>query len=248
MPPSDQSRVLEGAFNFRDLGGLRAGSDYRVRPGALFRSDTLQALTASDVAYLTEELRLELIIDLRIGPEAVSQGRGPMADVPVSYLNAPLRDLPVSTLPPREQSLAFYLEHLTSPTSPLATVIRVLSSMAGRPVLIHCAAGKDRTGLVSAVVLRLLGVDDADIVGDYLRSGTNMPRVVERFFSWPRYRDHIAAVPAEVYEAHEYTMRGFLDGLDRHHGGARTWAESRGITDLDVRRLRDGLLVRDVPE
>jgi protein-tyrosine phosphatase len=240
-----QTQELDGAFNFRDLGGLRAGAGLLVRPGVLFRSDTLQALTPEDVSYLVDELWLELIVDLRIGAEAVSEGRGPMAEVPVTYLNAPLRDLPVSDLPPREQSLHFYLEHLASPTSPLSTVIRVISALAGRPILVHCAAGKDRTGLVTALLLRLLGVDDEDIVADYLRTERNMARVIERFRGWPRYRDHMAVVPAEVYQAQEYTIRGFLDGLDHYHGGADAWSHSRGIDEVVLRRLREGLLVHE---
>lgn len=237
-----RARTVEGAFNFRDLGGLRTRDGGSIRPGVLFRSDTLQALSPADVSYLVDELSLELIIDLRIGPEAVTEGRGPMAATPVSYLNAPLRDLPVSDLPPVEQSLHFYLEHLASPASPLATVIRVVAALAGRPVLVHCAAGKDRTGLVTAMLLRLLGVDDEEIVADYLRTELNMPRVIERFRGWPRYRDHMAAVPAEVYQALEHTIRGFLDGLDRSHGGAEAWSHSRGIDDGVLDRLREGLL------
>ncbi|WP_103382711.1 tyrosine-protein phosphatase [Pseudonocardia dioxanivorans] len=239
---SDAAGGLVGAFNFRDLGGLRAGEDLHVRRGVLFRSDTLQALTPADVSHLTDRLRLELIVDLRIGPEAVSEGRGPMAEVPVSYLNAPLRDLPVSDLPAHEQSLRFYVEHLESPGSVLSTVVRIVAAMAGRPVLLHCAAGKDRTGLVVALLLRLLGVDDEDIVADYLRSGLNMPRIKERFLGWPRYRDHMATVPAEVYDALEYTIRGFLAELDARFGGARDWARERGISDQEIARLRAGLL------
>lgn len=237
-------RTVEGAFNFRDLGGLRTPTGAVVRPGVLFRSDTLQALSPADVAYLVDELALELVVDLRIGPEAVTEGRGPLAAAPVSYLNAPLRDLPVSDLPPAEQGLHFSLEHLASPTSSLATVVRVVSALAGRPVLVHCAAGKDRTGLVTAILLRLLGVDDEEIVADYLRTEQNMPRVIERFRGWARYRDHMAAVPAEVYQAREHTIRGFLDGLDRLHGGAEAWSRSRGIDAGVLQRLRAGLLVR----
>ncbi|OLT16107.1 hypothetical protein BJF78_15260 [Pseudonocardia sp. CNS-139] len=119
----------------------------------------------------------------------------------------------------------------------------MVGALAGRPVLLHCAAGKDRTGLVTALLLRLLGVDDDEIVADYLRSGANMPRIVERFRTWARYRDHMAAVPAEVYQAQEHTIRGVLDGLDRLHGGADGWAAARGITAAERRHLREHLLV-----
>lgn len=238
-----ESSPLTGAFNFRDLGGLRATGGRELRPGRLFRSDTLQALTAADVRYLVEELRLELIVDLRIGPEAVSEGRGPMAGTPVCYLNAPLRDLSVTPgLRPAEQTLRFYLDHVGSPMSPVATVIRLLCAQAGRPVLVHCAAGKDRTGLVIALLLRLLGVRDDEIVADYLRTDANMTRIVQRFLGWPRYRDHLARVPAEVYRAQEHTIAGFLDGLDREHGGADAWARARGIGAAELAGLRARLL------
>lgn len=234
---------LTGAFNFRDLGGLRTVDGRTVRPGLLLRSDTLQALTAADVRYLVAGLRLELIVDLRIGPEAVAEGRGPMADTPVCYLNAPLRDLTVTPdLPPDEQTLRFYLDHLGSATSPLGTVVRLVCAQAGRPVLVHCAAGKDRTGLLIALLLRLLGVRDDDIVADYLRTAANMDRIVQRFLGWPRYRAHIARVPAQVYQAQEHTIVGFLDGLDRDHGGADGWATARGIGDAELAGLRAALL------
>lgn len=237
---------LAGAFNFRDLGGLPAGRDRRVRTGTLFRSDTLQALTEDDVAVLVDRLGVELVVDLRIGPEAVDEGRGPLAAATVCYLNAPLRDLPVSsvdeTADPAAQSLHFYLEHLASPSPALPTLVRMLAAVAGRPTVLHCAAGKDRTGLVTALVLRLLGVADEDIVGDYLATEHNMPRIIERFRDWPRYRAHMAAVPAEVYQAQEHTIRGFLAGLDERYGGAAGWARSRGIGDAALTQLADGLL------
>jgi protein-tyrosine phosphatase len=241
-PGSRHVSPLSGAFNFRDLGGLRVGPDRRIRSAVLFRSDTLQALTDSDVDRLVEVLGIELVVDLRIGPEAVAEGRGPLAAATVCYLNAPLRDLPVTDRPPAEQSLQFYLDHLASPSPTLPTLIRLLAATAGRPTVLHCAAGKDRTGLVTALVLRLLGVADEDIVADYLATAHNLPQIIERFRGWPRYRDHMAMVPPEVYQAHEYTIRGFLHGLDERHGGARGWARSRGIGDDVLRQLSDGLL------
>lgn len=233
--------TLAGAFNFRDLGGPAAAKDRRVRTGTLFRSDTLQALTDDDVARLVDDLGVELVIDLRIGTEAVAEGRGPLAAATVCYLNAPLRDLPISDLPPAEQSAHFYLEHLASPSPTLPMLLRMLAAAAGRPTVLHCAAGKDRTGLVTAVTLRLLGVGDEDIVADYLATEQNMPRIIERFRGWERYRDHMATVPAEVYQAQEYTIRTFLRRMDETYGGARNWALGRGVDGSVLDRLVDGL-------
>jgi protein-tyrosine phosphatase len=82
---------LAGAFNFRDLGGLRAGPLRRVRDGVLFRSDTLQALTDDDVTRLVDRLGVELLVDLRLGPETVSQGadRWPPPKSATSTLRCP---------------------------------------------------------------------------------------------------------------------------------------------------------------
>jgi protein-tyrosine phosphatase len=245
--PGREPSPLAGAFNFRDLGGLPAGAGRRVRTGVLFRSDTLQALTGADVTRLVDDLGVQLVIDLRVGTESVSEGRGPLAASTVCYLNAPLRDLPaaVPDLTPAEQSLRFSLDHLASPSPVLPMLVTLLAAAAGRPAVLHCAAGKDRTGLVTALVLRLIGVGDEDIVADYLASAPNMARIVERFRSWPRYRDHMAAVPPEVYEAHEHTIRGILRGLDDGYGGATGWARSRGVPDAALAQLADGLLEPD---
>ncbi len=148
----------------------------------------------------------------------------------------------MTDLAPAEQTLHFYRETLNSPGPVLPTVLRLLAATAGRPTVLHCAAGKDRTGLVTALTLSLAGVDEADIVDDYLASAHNMPRIVERFRGWPFYRDHMAAVAPELYETHERTIRGFLDVLDRDWGGAAGWAAARGIPAAVPADLADGLL------
>ncbi|MEJ2886809.1 tyrosine-protein phosphatase [Actinomycetospora aeridis] len=218
-----------GTLNFRDLGGLPAGTGRRTRHGVLFRSDTLQALTDADVGMLVERLGLEAVIDLRVGPEAVEQGRGPLVTRDVTYLNAPLREAEPNDEPPARQALLFSLQHLEAPTSVLGSVVRAAAAFAGRPTVVHCAAGKDRTGLVVTLLLALAGVETEAIVADYLASGPNMDAVVARFATWPRYRAHMASVAPELYMAHEPTVRGVLDALDERFGGVRRWATARGI-------------------
>ncbi|HJQ47148.1 MAG TPA: tyrosine-protein phosphatase [Amycolatopsis sp.] len=240
--PSELSPGLTGAYNFRDLSGLRTDDGHKVRAGALFRSDTLQALTERDVTYLVDSLGVQLIVDLRGGAEAVEQGRGLLAGAAVCYLNAPLRDAPVSDLDPAEQTRQFYLQTLTTSGAMLANVVRILAAMAGRSVVLHCAAGKDRTGLVTALVLSLLGVQREEIVRDYLTTQQNMPRIVERFRQWPYYRNHMAAVPPQLYQTDENGIRAFLDHLDKHFNGAQGWARFRGVPDAVLLCLRAGLL------
>jgi protein-tyrosine phosphatase len=218
-----------GTLNFRDLGGLPAGRGRRTRSGVLFRSDTLQALTDDDVALLVERLGLEVVIDLRVGAEAVEQDRGPLAGRDVTYLNAPLCEAAPNDEPADRQALLFSLMHLEAPTSVLGSVLRAAAAFAGRPTVVHCAAGKDRTGLVVTLLLALAGVDREAIVADYLASGPNMAAIMRRFATWPRYAAHMDSVAPEMYQAHESTVRGVLDALDDRYGGVRGWALARGL-------------------
>jgi hypothetical protein len=88
--------ALTGAFNFRDLGGLPTADGRRTRPGRLFRSDTLQALTEADVTHLVESLGVMLVIDLRDSDEAVEQGRGLLGQSSLGYVNLPLKAAPAA--------------------------------------------------------------------------------------------------------------------------------------------------------
>jgi protein-tyrosine phosphatase len=113
--------------NFRDVGGLRTIDGRKLRSGLLFRSDSVQDITEAEAEVLVNKLGVRYLIDLRTGPEAVGQGRGPLANLPVSYLNIPLVDVDGPTGPPGRVLLDFYLDHLEhdrtcrSPSKPSPT-------------------------------------------------------------------------------------------------------------------------------
>ena len=232
---------LSGAYNFRDLGGMRARGGGVLRTGRLFRSDTLQELTDDDVARLVDELRITFVIDLRQAAEAVEEGRGPLARLPVCYANVPLVDLD-SAGAPGELTATQYLDHLEHDPN-LVVAVELVASVVHRPTVLHCAAGKDRTGVVTALLLGLLGVAQEQIVEDYMVTATNMDRITERFGRWPRYRQNMASLPAEIYRVEERTIRTFLRELDHRYGGAAGWARARGVDPEVERRLAAALLV-----
>lgn len=234
--------MLTGVFNFRDLGGLPTADGRVTRSGRLFRSDTLQALTPEDVHYLATTLGLKAIIDLRLAREVAEEGRGPLAaHEGIAYFNAPLEMASVENVDPALVLHDLYAGCLQR-GEVLAHAIDRLAEFAGQPALIHCAAGKDRTGVLAALVLKFTGVSDDVIVADYMASAPNMPRMLERFASWPTYRDHLAAMPPQVYAVEEAPLRHFLDVLDRRHGGAQAWARSNGVSEETLRTIREGLL------
>jgi protein-tyrosine phosphatase len=236
---SGHSLPLTGAFNFRDLGGLPTADGRLTRAGRLFRSDTLQALTDADVTHLIQSLGVMLVMDLRDADEASEQGRGLLGRSPLCYVNLPLEAAPAADAAGAgvgRATLDFYLGHLESASSVLPLALQILAVSLARPTVVHCAAGKDRTGLVVALVLGIAGVSDEAIVADYMATARNMPRINERFRTWPRYRDHMAAVHPELYRVQEQPIRAFLRELHQRHGGARGWARRRGIPEslLDI--------------
>lgn len=233
--------MLAGAFNFRDLGGLPVRGGRVTRTGRLFRSDTLQALTAPDVALLRSRLGLRAVVDLRLREEVEHEGRGLLGEAPeVRYFHAPLGMAAVEPGTPPEAVLPrLYASCLASPSLPAA--INAVAAVVDAPVLFHCAAGKDRTGILAALVLALVGVEETEIEADYLRSAAAMAPIVERFRGWPRYAAHMAAVPPEVYRVEVAPIRAVLRAVLDAPGGAAGWALQRGVSAGAIHALRQHL-------
>jgi len=214
--------ALTGAFNFRDAGGGP------IRRGRLFRSDTLQALTGTDKELLLDRFGIEGVLDLRSSAETVSEGR---ADLPgVRYVNVPLKTVQSGRSSALED---IYVDHLRHDEN-LSIVMELLAVLLARPVVVHCASGKDRTGVVTALALGLAGAPRELIVQDYLRSAYSLPRVIERFRS--------LGLPEELFRCTESTINALLNSVDDDFGGFAGWARQRGVSDAAVRTLEARLL------
>ena len=168
---------LTGALNARDLGGLPLKGGGLTRHGVLLRSDTLQELTADDVAWL-QAARLRTVIDLRTPAEAAREGRGPLADTEVAYANLPfIPDEVVIPDDPRHEVIVadrqerdrveHYLDYLRLAAPRVVAALDLLASPGASPALFHCAAGKDRTGVLAAIVLEMNGVEREAIIADF---------------------------------------------------------------------------------
>jgi protein-tyrosine phosphatase len=238
--------ALSGAYNFRDLGGLPTADGRRVRRGRFFRSDTLQVLAEDDVAHLVDGLGVAAVVDLRSPAEAVEEGRGPIALHPrsVTYVNVPLGMARLEgwdrDAAPGVVTAQMYLEQITAdPGVPLA--LELISVLAARPTVVHCTIGKDRTGVVVAMALLALGVDEETVVADYMASAANIDRMVERLRGWPRYAAHMGVIPDEFYRVEEAAVRRTLAGLRERYGDPAGWAAERLAPGV-VERLRAHLL------
>jgi protein tyrosine/serine phosphatase len=236
---------LVGAFNFRDLGGLPTEDGRKTAPGRLFRSDTLQELTADDVAHVRDVLGVRTIVDLRSVVEVAQEGRGALEAEALEYVNVPFlpdaEEKDAVPAPVGADLSAFYLHILEDRGDKVAEALGVLADDDRRPAVFHCAAGKDRTGLLACLTLKIAGVTDDAVVDDYAATSAHMDKVVARFrrLSYARV---VEEEPPEVFMAVGETMRRFLDELDGRHGGARAWARSAGLSDAELDRLASGLL------
>lgn len=237
---------LDGAHNFRDLGGLPTADGAMTRSGVVFRSDALHHLEPTDVERLVG-LGMRTIIDLRSHVELERTGRGPLEDTDIDWLHAPLTqsDGGVQVLPP---ALAagdlgrHYVESLDERTETLAQVITHLATRENLPAVFHCTAGKDRTGMVAALVLSLVGVHDDVIVEDYALTDDRMKFVMERIRASGDYPEPLAPVAASIARAEASSMETFLAALSRSYGGAEGWARAAGIDDATLASLRAALV------
>src|SRR5438093_1481866 len=115
---------------------------------------------------------------------------------------------------------------------------------AGGPVVYHCAAGKDRTGVVSAVLLGLLGVRDEMIVADYAATQENLEAIIERLMAAKGYQTMLSALPPDTLHAEAETMVVFLVRIRERYGSMRGYARAAGVADAVVERLAERLLER----
>jgi protein-tyrosine phosphatase len=241
--PYPRTLVFSSVYNFRDVGGY-AGLDGRtVRWRRLFRADSLHRLDASDRAAFAE-LGVRTVVDLRRGFEVEQHGRVPHADG-LRYVHAMLahvdwKDVAYPGGVVHARWLADrYLNFLSDGRAGLAASLAVLADPAAAPVVVHCMAGKDRTGVVCALTLALLGVSDADIAADYALTQRSMDSLTASL----RERDPAAVDGQEhMFDAPREAMLLFLADLRDEYGSAEKYARELGITDEQVAALRGHLL------
>jgi protein-tyrosine phosphatase len=244
----DTSWTPQQAYNWRDLGGLPTTRGSRVRAGRIFRSDTLQEIDNSDAHRLANEVGLRTVIDLRLEGEVVREGRGSLENhSEVRHVNVPLisvdPSVPGTAVPliTPEMLVPHYLGFLTVSSDSFGTIAEVLAS-EGLPAVVHCAAGKDRTGVVVAVILDAINVQREAIVADYVRSRETYPLVHARLLRLKSYGKYLDKQPTGVQDSAPETMSGFLDGLYSEYGSGDKYLQSIGVSKDTLEVLRQVLI------
>jgi protein-tyrosine phosphatase len=209
---------FEHLHNFRDLGGYPAADGRTVRWGRLYRSDSLAKLKGEDAARF-RAIGVRTVIDLRYPSEIERSGRVPAASA-LAYHNCSIEHRPFdqSQLSARIDPVRFladrYAEVAADGREEIGQALRIIAA-GDAPLVMHCASGKDRTGILTAIVLGLLGVAEADIVADYALTELATADLVadweaahlDRELRWPFY----GRAPGEIMEI-------FLTELSARHG------------------------------
>jgi protein-tyrosine phosphatase len=243
-------RLLEfdGCYNFRDLGRYATTDGRWTRPRLLFRADGPHALTTDDERRL-RDLGLATIIDLRTREE-VERGSYANHVTPVVRHHLPMMDV---VLDPDEivgwadpETVAGrYREIFDENAGTIAEILAILSDASAYPALIHCSAGKDRTGIVAAVLLGLMRVPDDTIVADYVQSETSMRRLVDYYqTTYPDASEQLQRLAPAMIAAHPVTMTRLVEGIRRDYGSFDGYAEWIGVGTAP-RFIRDTMLTGD---
>lgn len=239
---------LSGALNFRDVGGVPVGSERRVKFGRLFRSDTLQFLTAEDVTALVQGSGLRTDIDLRLPYEVELEGRGLLADTPVALHHLPFQVPSAhangSATPILQESdpiVTHYCAYLSSSPKSVAGVVKVLAQPEALPAIVHCAAGKDRTGIAVAMTLAGVGCSPHDIAQEYAVGSPAIPAVMKRLRTMASYGDSLSRLPPEArVTPPEYILR-FFEFVQQRYGSPQDYLLAHGVTEADLEGLTERL-------
>lgn len=244
--------VVDGAVNFRDLGGHRAG-DARVRHGVIFRSGMTHHISETGVRHLVEAYSLRTVIDLRVEKERIDDGIAPFEQHGIACHHLPMGDTSVMPEEIRKQRFeemragtfdwtASYLRMARNGSDGFRRVFEILSEPGALPTVFHCVAGRDRTGVSAALLLASLGVDHADIAHDYALTGSLLQPHVHRFMRPAERSTMTVEQMANVLLTAPEAMRAFLDALDQEYGSTAGYLDSIGVHRDTLGILRATLL------
>jgi protein tyrosine/serine phosphatase len=250
---------VEGAANMRDLGGTPTEDGGQIAPRRLLRSDNLQDLTPRDVDTLVNGFGLTTIVDLRTPGEVAAEGPGPLDSVPgIRHACHPVlpefpsrqdevaRALLTEKLArdaaryPDDVTTGHYLGYLEERPQEVTGALRAIAASEGAAI-VHCAAGKDRTGVIVAMALTAAGVGRDAVIADYALSAERVGAVLARLTGSRTYAEDTRDTPVQAHTPRPETMKAFLEQLDVRYGGLIAWLSASGFTGEDLARLRAGL-------
>ncbi len=233
---------LDGSKNLRHVGGMVRKNNKPVSSGVFFRSGDLRHLTKSSLIKLTQNYKIKTILDLRRPPDAKTTPEYLRNGKACAYENIDLIGMNNQTLsksivesitdPDMDEELKniciMYISWIENRKTQLKEIFDLLSNKNSHPILFHCAAGKDRTGVVAALLLSLVDIDINTIVDDYAISAEYLfenPLEDSPFETWQEYQK-IASPPMAMIKT--------LTFVNNKYGSVPQYLKSIGISDDQI--------------
>jgi protein-tyrosine phosphatase len=247
MALPERHLTWDGCLNVRDLGGHPTQDGGETRFGAVVRADSVRQLSDQGWQQLTG-YGVSRIVDLRMDAE---RAEDPSEDTPVEVLHFPFfdedsevfREVDAASLAAPDQVTAtrdVYLIFLERFRANVAAAVRAVADAPAGAVVVHCAGGKDRTGLVTALLLKVAGVSDEDVADDYAISEERLKPRHDRWLAEAETDEERERLHRILVTPHE-SMLGVLHELERRYGSVEGYLKAGGLTDDDIERLRHRL-------
>jgi protein-tyrosine phosphatase len=241
---------FESVSNFRDIGGYRTRQGYTVAWRRVFRSGEFARITRHDFKRLMEEISPASVVDLRSKGEVERLGVGLLSEAGIKYHNISfMADGGDKQADERRYDRfknmgEFYLDLMPRKEygQRIIEALEVIAIPENYPLVFNCAVGKDRTGILAAVLLSVLGVADEDIIEDYSLSGPYMEELLRKIDDDPQIAEADKALPDFFWKASPESMSLFLNTLRRDYGSIRGYLECMGCEPSLVERLERALL------
>ncbi len=242
ISPRVRNYRLAGSYNFRDIGGYATADGQHVQWGQVFRSDAVHRLTDSDLNQL-RPLGVRTILDLRSNREITASGSGLIHGEPgLDVIHIPFGRIGEEA-DPTWQTMTLgelYEGIVVEARGAIAQVMTTLAEREALPAVVHCAAGKDRTGVSIALLLRLLGVDDATITEDYVLTESNFSCFLDRLS--PEELEHLSIIPDELMRVDATVLAATFAIVDTQYGSTGAYLRDAGVAPDAIATLRRRLL------
>ena len=238
-----RSLTFTASYNFRDVGGYTGLDGRTVAWRRLFRADSLHRLQGADLAAF-HDLGVRTVVDLRRPFEIERHGRVPHSDG-LDYRNLVIEHVDWDSVEqptdvPHERWLADrYLNFAEDGRAGLAAALGVIADPATAPVVVHCMAGKDRTGVVCALTLSLLGVSDAEIAQDYALTEVAMASLTAYL---EQNKPEAVQDKYHLFDCPQEAMLLFLADLRERHGSVEGYVREIGVGTGQLASMREHLL------
>jgi protein-tyrosine phosphatase len=248
-------KSLNSVLNFRDIGGIVVDGKKKIREGIIFRSANPDKISRSDIKRL-HSLNIRTIIDLRAPEEGKRQKKSidhiERLSLPLDFEKTTRAKLkPLLFKKDSEEMIAdvsnsLYIDILDATQSIIGQILEVLLTPERSPVLIHCQAGKDRTGIVCALLLHMLGAEREYIIDDFMKSNEALIPFFKRMLLIRKILC-IGFLPEKTIlfaiTLRQRNIESILDRVENHYGGIQSYLKDAGFDPARLEELKNKMLI-----